>query len=516
MAKTEKDIIEKIRKGIEDCRTAIQQGNQEAAEKYGRQLVDWTDNITLETEEDATRDIIVLQHDLIETIFEIHLMRGNRLDCVIRFIQLTERIKRDKEHFVHWAPAEWDESESLIKRALTKLLDFIKGQNAKTDKPHEIRTSQHKCLLCRSSLSTKTGSHMVPHFLISQIFTYDGSSRREKVVVTEDRVAESNKDFYFGREVYEDGVQSATGKKLTDEQLEEQMGKTNPLVLDYVFCPNCENRFGTIESYYSDIMSGKTKDYPPGVPYLFWISVVWRMAIGELGMCLNRKEKEALRNALNKCLATNRKDLVFDQKLLGHGAYLLAKAEDTRDELLGILSYHFPTQPYLALIGNLALAFFPKIKAAKQYADDIGVNRQYVNNGRKEEEIIFLNFIEFWKIKRSILDENWEYDRSLSNIGRPLGRILYRTEQAAVSPEDFLNDESHFTEVQNLDDLGVFSESPRLIKFPLAIQKIMAYMNKNPEDKNLNGLMKATGYSEEELNVFMQYFIEMINVQDPK
>ena len=59
-----------------------------------------------------------------------------------------------------------------------------------------------------------------------------------------------------------------------------KIAKKNSLTVDYAFCHDSEARFGVIESWYADILNGKLADYPPQVPYLFGLSVAWRMSVG--------------------------------------------------------------------------------------------------------------------------------------------------------------------------------------------------------------------------------------------
>lgn len=157
---------------------------------------------------------------------------------------------------------------------------------------------------------TRKCSHMVPHFLIAETFSYDGSKDREKVVVDVDNLSEGNKEYFFGHEVYDDTVNELLGHSFSDEEIEEESKKVNALTRDYVFCKECEERFGVIETYYSQILEKKVKEYPPEIPYLFWMSVVWRMSVGQMGCKLERDHEEKLRKVLDKCLALKREDIV--------------------------------------------------------------------------------------------------------------------------------------------------------------------------------------------------------------
>ena len=108
----------------------------------------------------------------------------------------------------------------------------------------------------------------MPHLLIGDVFSYDGSSAREKVVVESADLTVGLSDRYFGHEVYDDTVRNLLGRSFTDEEIDEEIAKKNSLTVDYAFCHDCEARFGVIESWNADILNGRLTDYPPQVPYL--------------------------------------------------------------------------------------------------------------------------------------------------------------------------------------------------------------------------------------------------------
>lgn len=112
---------------------------------------------------------------------------------------------------------------------------------------------------------------------MGDVFSYDGSRERDKVVVAVNSLGEGKLDRYFGHQVYDDTIKELLGHGLSDEELDEESKKTNALTIDHIFCSECEKRFSVLEDWYAEILKGN-KDYPPQIPYLFWMSVVWRMA----------------------------------------------------------------------------------------------------------------------------------------------------------------------------------------------------------------------------------------------
>ncbi len=263
---------------------AIADNNHDNAEDFGKCLCDvYEEDFNLKSEKDFTPEVAKIQFDVLKTILDIHIMRGDPLDISIRAGQLWKRYKETREHFPQWADKDWEPIDDIIYRSYLATNEFYYRETIGSIPPKQLRTPECRCLLCGKNKANKTGSHMVPHLLIGDVFSYDGSTDREKVVAEESSLAGGEKSRYFGHEVYDDTVQNLMGRSFTDEEIEKEIAKKNILTRDYYFCEECEKRFGVIESYYAEILSGLIKDYPPQIPYLFWLSVAWRMSIGGMG-----------------------------------------------------------------------------------------------------------------------------------------------------------------------------------------------------------------------------------------
>lgn len=500
---------------VEATNNAILDGDKIRAEKCGQELCDcFMDNFMVDNDDDYTPEMCRLQLDGLATLLDLHIMRGKPLDISIRFGQLVKKYKMDVEHFTQWTDADKKPLEKIISRVIRHTHDFFSGELTTIHKPLATQPGDCRCFLCKKKPADKKGSHMVPHMLIAETFSYDGSKSREKVVVDVDNLSEGHKEYFFGHEVYEDTVTELLGHGFSDEEIEEENKKVNALTRDYVFCKECEDRFGVIETYYSQILEGKIKEYPPEIPYLFWMSVVWRMSVGQMGCKLERDHEEKLRKVLDKCLALKREDIVTKKSKLGYCAYSLYKASDTRDETLGIFGHHFATKPYQALMGPYLINYYMSQSAARSFCKQHGLPIEDLNEGLEKERVGELRFIEYWLAKRQFLDMIWKHDRSVFNLGKQEHQTLSKYER---------DDNNDIAELFGLDAnaLGetkipawINSENPNVVVYPRSIRKILIWMKRHDNIMNIEEMSKDTGYSVEEISVMLNYFIEHVNQLD--
>ena len=473
---------------------AIADNNHDNAEDFGKCLCDvYEEDFNLESEKDFTPEVARIQFDVLKTILDIHIMRGDPLDISIRAGQLWKRYKETREHFPQWADKDWEPIDDIIYRSYLATNVFYYRETIGSIPPKQLRTPECRCLLCGKNKANKTGSHMVPHLLIGDVFSYDGSTDREKVVAEESSLAGGEKSRYFGHEVYDDTVQNLMGRSFTDEEIEKEIAKKNILTRDYYFCEECEKRFGVIESYYAEILSGLIKDYPPQIPYLFWLSVAWRMSIGGMGFKMDEAHDEKLRSILDKCLALKRDDILVQQSKLGYCAYLIGKAEDTRDETLGILAFHTPTKPYMALIGKRLFRLFTSKSTAISFCKRKGWAVEELNFGDAPEKVGALSFLDFWFAKRAILDANWEDERNIWNWGAERNKTVARYE-AGNGEED-----QGFPNWLN-------TTNDRIMMEPRAIRKIREWIEAHSGDYTIEELCSGTGYTPEEIYNFLHYW----------
>ena len=504
-----------IYSAIDATKKAILDGDKPLAEKCGWELCNcFEENFVADNKEDYTPELSRLQLDCLATLLDLHIMRGEPLNISVRFGQLVKKFKMDIEHFPQWTDADKKPLAEVVGRAMRHTHNFFTGQLTTTHKPLAVHPGQCKCFLCKKKPADKKGSHMVPHLLIAETFSYDGSKSRDKVVVDVDNLSEGNKEYYFGHEVYEDTVKVLLGHGFSDEEIEEESKKVNALTRDYVFCKECEERFGVIETYYSQILEKKIKEYPPEIPYLFWMSVVWRMSVGQMGCKLDRDHEEKLRKVLDKCLALKREDIVTKKSKLGYCAYSLYKASDTRDETLGILECHVPTKPYQALMGPYLINYYTSQSAARSFCKQHGLPVEDLNDGQEKEKIGELSFLEYWSAKRRFLDMIWKHDRSVWNLGKQEHQLLSRYER---------DDKKDIAELFELDldeaenitiPAWINSDNPNVVVYPRSIRKILLWMKRHDNKIDIKEMSKDIGYSPEEICVMLDYFVKYIGRLD--
>lgn len=163
------------------------------------------------------------------------------------------------------------------------------------------------CKLCKNAAADKKGSHIIPHFLLKKIENVDGSKLRDMelgftITATDSKV-------HFGRSVRPEKLEEVLGK-LDETDIENNR---HPMVLDYIFCNNCETRLSIIESIYSIGLSksvnSKNESGNSGIiSMLFWISVFWRLSIIHPNI-FSKREMEFMRKSLDKYLVSNGEEI---------------------------------------------------------------------------------------------------------------------------------------------------------------------------------------------------------------
>ncbi len=154
----------------------------------------------------------------------------------------------------------------------------------------------NKCLLCQQNEADKTGSHIIPSFLMKRI---NGGGKRDKEVGFE--IKDGIATPYFGRDIYED-----QRKSITDNE-EKLYSRENYDIRDHIFCKSCENYFSSLESKYAPSLHLQFPDksntlntkVTSSEAILFWCSLIWRAsATKHLGCQLRPDLEERLRTAL--------------------------------------------------------------------------------------------------------------------------------------------------------------------------------------------------------------------------
>jgi hypothetical protein len=241
-----------------------------------------------------------------------------------------------------------------------------------------------KCKLCRKKDATRTGSHIVPHFILKQIDNDQNSKKRDKELGFE--ISSSGAKNYFGRDIFQERLEEIYGKgEVTDELIAKNK---LPLVQDHIFCNDCENKLGKIESEYADkikVFTAKQivfKSINPLIAFLFWISVLWRLSISGTGQFkLKSKEENLLRCILRNYLRLNVKQIVplQNDKQLKLISYKILQSDEkhlvkNKSLLINKLSIY----PLYLVAGNFIVSYyFKSYKSKKNKTDFLSYLGQY-------------------------------------------------------------------------------------------------------------------------------------------
>ncbi len=255
------------------------------------------------------------------------------------------------------------------------------------------------CKLCNNHIADKTGSHIVPHFLLKRIENEEGKTGRGNelgfVIKTGDTFS------YFGREVSPEKLEEVYGD-LTEEEIE---ANSHPLIIDHIFCSQCERKLGVIEEKYSQTLNLKSNNnYSSGVQsalgLLFWASIIWRLSIsGNGGMRLSDPQNERLREMLFKILKTDFKemDLTILKKMKSAKGitYKLIRSPDYSKSSPTFLHFYPDSKyPYTLIIWEYIL-FFSFSDNYTHFLKDkfFGIQNQIfaasTNKPAGDEELIF-------------------------------------------------------------------------------------------------------------------------------
>ncbi len=463
-----------------------------------------TDMLTIFEEEDGdyvtSFDELQLALDIQETGILLSVLKG-RID-VTMVNAMDYGAQMDK--FRQLAFLSEDQNEKIQKRIFYFLKRIRDLYCLKFIRKTHNRTPDCKCMLCQKAEAIVTNSHIVPRFIIQRFFNLDGSNTRDIEAVDSWSLQDGENYRNFGTDASADIFEKVLGFKVTQSEIEEYT-KSRTLARDYVFCSHCEKRFGVIETLYSEIARNPGRAYNHAIPYLFWMSVIWRMSAVGMGIKLSVQHEEKLRKILNNSLAETKTGIITDYRKLGHFAYIIAVANDTRDETLGVFGHHQYMLPYVFMIGNMVFNFYPTINKAFSNFRRKGHDLSLINDGISPEVIQNLSFIDFWLAKRTIFDTNYRFHAQWE---QPYSIIDYSASLTKEAREALVGEDTI-----SFDTLPPQMPGYWKMNVPRSMMKIRKFIETHPDGASSEELEKATGYSSEEIAVMLSYVEENIKPQ---
>lgn len=267
-----------------------------------------------------------------------------------------------------------------------------------------------KCLLCQEREADKTGSHIVPHFLLKRIDNQIGAKGRDNELGFV--IGKLETKSYFGRNVLPEELERIYGE--VDDELIENNDIS--FIVDNFFCSNSEKELGKLESEYalslkktSKTNTNYTSIENKGIGFLFWISVIWRISILEKsGFKVKTKEENKLRRILKKYFANLKLDN-NDQDLKSIGYKLLRSPNYPEKSATFLHCSPFNVRPYSIMIDEFILFFYFKSTylngmPSTFYGSEILMKNAEYNTPLKSEIIFSISEIELNEINQKFVN----------------------------------------------------------------------------------------------------------------
>lgn len=298
------------------------------------------------------------------------------------------------------------------KYEIDKLFTEIVNINKATPEAHQnlvVGRNDTRCTLCRQMPANKTGSHMVPNFLAHPSFSWDGKGKRFHEALNHDFLNASDRNCqFYGREVPEWRFAQGEGKdEVTDEDLAKNI---NQLEYDNEFCSRCEDRFGVLESAYSQYYNGHQKKINPRVAYLFWLSVLWRMSMGSMSIFMDMEDELQLRKLLDDNILDTVKQIAESDTDLGDWKYAIFRAEGLRDGDKGIFGHRKESSPYVVMYNDLVMVFYHDAPEDKDLVlGPITIDRNNLNDWNTPEKSVNVDRRFFMDVRDWVVESTYDY-----------------------------------------------------------------------------------------------------------
>lgn len=188
------------------------------------------------------------------------------------------------------------------------------------------------------------------------------------------------------------------------------MKNINQLEFDNEFCSHCEERFGVLETAYSRFYNGQQRKIHPRVSYLFWLSVLWRMSMGSMGVFMDMHDELALHKLLDDNMLNSAKEIEESDTDLADWRYAIYRATDLHGGDKGIFAYRKECSPYVAVYNDLIMVFYHQNPTDDELTiGPICVKRELLNDWHSEEKSSEVSRRWFWNVRDWIDESSYDY-----------------------------------------------------------------------------------------------------------
>lgn len=312
---------------------------------------------------------------------------------------------------------------------------------------------------------------MVSNLLTAVTFSFDGKTKRDREIVELYHINNPEDNaIYYGSQVAPEKIAEDLGHEITDEELEKN---TNLLCYDNIFCYQCENRFGVLETTYGEYYKGLKNDINPRIAYLFWLSVYWRMAIGYMGIFMDGEDEFALRDILNKNIHSYN-EIINSKEKLGDYGYVIFRVKDgiiKGDS--GILGTRTPHCPYVILVADYVVALFNNYKKlhSKVHIFNWEIYKEDISTPDKPFDYIEISIEEFYEFRDNIIDNG--YNEGLGAEREKLARKIRKYERSQGKPVNKYEVKKLMDMAHLVDSENVHLRVRKLYRFEAAYMKMI-------------------------------------------
>jgi hypothetical protein len=282
------------------------------------------------------------------------------------------------------------------------------------------------CKLCLQNEATRTNSHILPHSLIRRAVNLDASRYRDREFVFNfsNNAAPSR---FQGRNVIPTSLENL---ELSIDNIE--VTEHNSTTEDYIFCNDCEDKFGRIEGYFSEkiimpfqqsqiftsnsrtTISLRQSDHR--LLRLYVYGLFWRVSISQTyDFHLLPEEEEMMREWLNSGMDLNLHAVRSNLDGIPDFCDLplsIAYAEELDDPSQSFIDANvFSRRPYMLIVGTFSFFLYFKKRHMKsllnnfyglsQFVDKVNVYNiqesqiEFLKIFKGEYERVFMNAVDF-------------------------------------------------------------------------------------------------------------------------
>jgi hypothetical protein len=225
------------------------------------------------------------------------------------------------------------------------------------------------CALCQQPKQPKSNTHYVTDFLIRTALNEDGVNFKNKGLYWSFPIDTPFLDFKYQQSSRE-SIEKVLGREATEEENEEAR-KTPDFSIDNIFCKDCEDNFGVVESAFSSRLTKKFRESDlTGISEIilteeesklfrmFFLIQIWRTSVCEPDFTISPDMAEILRL---KILNQDYTDL----EKFPLSVYYLETLKDEDDESEGdgyktenMVGITLGENPYVLLLNDFVVSFY--------------------------------------------------------------------------------------------------------------------------------------------------------------